>query len=840
MHRAEIRRFTLPGLLVIGQFLVNQISFGTMGDGSNLEVISSNAVVEFDRPADLPAYLLGGMPLGNGRLGAMVNGDPHTEIILLNHERIRPIQYREKEVAVSDQLDLVRKLASQGNWPEAQVAFDRMAYGTGGQRNINVFHPAARLIVESKNMDAVSEYRRHLDLEKGVSQVRFQDGGVEFERTTFVSAPHNRIVMRMEGSQPGSISCSIALARSATPECDLDYRAEANPAKVAMRGIYRSGLQFEITVHVISEGGTVAVDQTSNYGPGLLAGDVQAPRACLAVSQADSLTIQVEITVEGRSTLSDADDSEPDNTRLVSYKQLLSAHLGDYREHFRPIRIRLSGRDRIEPSSVTAERLVLDARRSGAAASPRLYELIFHTGRHLLFSSSRRGTLAPHLQGIWSGSFDPAWQARYQFDLNVQFNHWPADPTGLFECDLPLFDLLESLIPQGRRFAKDMYGFRGILFPVASDGLNVRYPTMLETPAIAGWMARHFWEHYLYTLDEAFLRNRAYPFMKEVEAFFDDYLFRGKDEVILILPSGSPENHPKNREGRLVVNSTFDLAVIQDLYNNLTAASILLGVDSSRRPIWRRILEDLPDWPIDADGALREWGESEAQDNQNHRHLGHLYALFPGDLFTPEENPELVHAAFLAMQKREAAFQTDAASFTYVWLASLYARAELGDEALRCLTTYAQGFINPDSFLPALSDLSGQGLGRTRHGFLFQMEAAPAATMAISEMLLQSHGNLLRLLPALPTDWDSGEVSGLQARGGFQVDLTWKEQHLQRAVIRSSVDGVCRFRIGRPPTGDIQVFDDSESVELRRSGSGIYSFEARKGRSYTLAGRNQP
>lgn len=839
MQRTALRRFTWPGLLAIGQFLVCQSLLEAKGDGMIPEEIPSNALVEFDRPADLSTYLLNGMPLGNGHLGAMVDGDPHSDVILLNHERIRPIRYREKELQVSEQLPLVRKLALEGKWPEAQAAFDRMTYGAGGQRKINVYHPAANLIIESEGMGTVSGYKRRLDLETGIAHTLFQAGGVSYRRTYFVSAPHDRFVMRLEGDQPGSISCSVALARPQTEDCEVRFWTVSEPAGIAMRADYGTGLQFEIAVHVLNEGGSATADSAPKRESGPETNDRQEPFVSLSVSEADSLTIQVEITVGGFSSLSGGGDTGKHDTQLVPFEQLLSAHLEDYREHFNPVRLRLADGDRIDSSDIAADRLVLDARRSGTIASPRLYELIFHMGRHLLFSSSRRGTLPPHLQGIWSGSLEPAWQARYQFDLNVQFCYWPADPTGLFECDLPLFDLLESLMPQGRRFAKDMYGFRGITFPVASDGLNIRYPTMLETPAIAGWLSRHFWEHYLYTLDEAFLRDRAYPFMKEVEAFFDDYLIRGTDGLITILPSGSPENHPGNRKGRLVVNSTFDLAVVQELYRSLIAASILLHVDSDRRSVWEGILQCLPDWPIDEDGALREWGESDAQDNQNHRHLGHLYGLFPGALFTPEDSPELVHAAVLAMKKREAVFQTDAVSFSYVWLASLYARAGLGDEALRCLTIYAKGFINPDSFLPALSDLSPQGLGRTRHGRLFQMEAATAATAAIAEMLLQSHAHLLRLLPALPKAWDSGEVSGLQARGGFQVDLLWKEHRLQRAVIRSTVDRMCRFKTGAQPIADLLLLDGKKPVEFRKSGGDIYSFEAKKGHSYTIVSTDE-
>jgi alpha-L-fucosidase 2 len=541
MHRADAQGFVLPCLLAIGQFLVFQSASGYDDDDPISRMNSSSARVEFDRPADLSSYRLNGMPLGNGSLGAMVNGDPHTEVVLLNHEQIRPIWYREKETRVSDQLPLVRKLALEERWPEAQAAFDGMAYGAGGQRKLNVYHPAANLIIESEALGAVRAYRRHLDLETGIGEVRFQAGGVSYRRSYFVSAPHNRFVLRSEGDQPGSISCRISLTRPPTEDCEVRIWTESEPTGIAMRADYGLGLQFEIKVQVINEGGSVTDERSSNDGPGLETNDLQETLASLSISQADSLTIQVEIAVNGSLPRSGGRDSGGHDSQPIPFDQLLSAHLRDYREHFKPVHLTLAEDGPLNNCMVTADRLVLDSRRQEKMPSPRLYELIFHMGRHLLFSSSRRGTLAPNLQGIWSGSYDPAWQARYQFDLNVQYNHWPADATGLRECNLPLFDLLEGLIPQGRRFARDMYGVRGIFFPVASDGLNIRYPTMLETPAIAGWLARHFWEHYLYTLDEEFLRDRAYPFMKEVEAFFDDYLFRGTDGLITILPSGVEE-----------------------------------------------------------------------------------------------------------------------------------------------------------------------------------------------------------------------------------------------------------------------------------------------------------
>ena len=351
---------------------------------------------------------------------------------------------------------------------------------------------------------------------------------------------------------------------------------------------------------------------------------------------------------------------------------------------------------------------------------------MFQAGRYQLLASSRPGTLPANLQGIWSDGIHPAWQGRYQLDMNLQMCYWPANVTGLHSCNLPLFDLLDSLVPAASAHARDRYGCRGITLPVGIDETNVRYPSSSEFQGAAGWLARHYWEHYRFTGDEAFLRTRAYPFMKECGTFFEDFVFEDADGRLAILPSSSPENEPEGRHGRLTMNSTIDLAVAKEVFSNLMEASEILGVDADRRDRWREI-RDRPAGLADrrTTWALAEWADPSAREYQAHRHLSHLYGLFPGEAFDLNDSPELVAAPSTPFTNARPPSTKTPAGWTYAWLVSLYARAGDAGAAYRNLQRYCRGFLTSDNLISTISDLSGTGLGRTRHRHLIQIEAGP-------------------------------------------------------------------------------------------------------------------
>jgi alpha-L-fucosidase 2 len=522
--------------------------------------------------------------------------------------------------------------------------------------------------------------------------------------------------------------------------------------------------------------------------------------------------------------------SERGITKEKSFKNILSRHLQDYQQKFDRVSFNLfSGLDPDDGARDAAE-LLEQARNN--EPSLKLFELIFQMGRYVLLSSSRNKGLPANLQGIWSNGYSPAWNCRWQLDMNLQMCYWLANPANLQECNIPLFDFLENMDVAAMKRSKDLYDCRGISLPVAVDGTNVRYPTNSETQCIAAWLAQHFWEHYLFTLDKEFLVNRAYPYMKKAGEFFEDFLIQKDKGIYIILPSGSPENHPKDFPGRLSMNATIDLAVAKELFNNLIQASLVLNIDEQKRSIWQKMLAMFPSLPIGEDGALREWAD-DVTGNEAHRHFSHLYPLFPGFLMDLEEDPALVNSAVKAIKKREEAFLVDACGWSYAWLVALYARAGMAEEAYRNLMIFTKGFVTSDNFLSTISDLSGFGYGRTHHKNLIQVEAGLGITVAIIEMLLQSHNNLIRILPALPNSWEKGLIKGLKARGNFEISITWEGGYTRKVLIKSNSDSVCRIKFYREFYNEIKLrSNDIEEVELRKTSNNIFIFKAKTNTEY--------
>lgn len=794
-------------------------------------VFDSNArsVLHFDMPAGVRTYRLHGMPLGNGRIGAMVSGGAGLDVILLNHDRLRPKEYHERETAVADRLPKLRELVLAGKWQDAQRFFDQMKADAGGQRRLNFYHPAADLILESALEREPSEYRRTLDLASGVGRVRFDVGDVSFERTYFVSAVDGVFVTRVAASKPGRVNVGVSLGRQPYEGCKLNGRADAEG--MTLTGRYPCGLEFVIDVRLRTEGGSINPTETAYSGPGKPSGKFAAAVLTSEVRGADALTILTTIQVTGDPLPDRPGVAQRRESHIVDFGETLARHTADHRQHMGRAALRLGPIPHASTDRTTAAELIEQARRG--EPSPRLCELVFDMGRYVLLASSRPGSEPVNLQGLWSDSFRPTWQCRYQLDMNIQMNYWLANLVGLHECNLPLFDFVDGLAPAAERFARDLYGCRGLVLPVGVDGLNVRYPSNLEFVGVTGWIAQHYWEHYQFTLDRQFLAQRAYPFMKRVAAFYEDFLFRGDDGRYLLIPSASPEIAPRGR-GRVSMNATIDVAIAKEVLTNAIAAAAILGLDEALRPRWQQMAGHLPDWAIGEDRALREWCDPSAVQNEAHRHESHLYPLFPGQAFTYEDTPKLVDAAVKAIQKREAAFRQDACGWTYAWLAALYARAGRGDDAYRNLAILLKGFLSPETMLSTISDLSGQGFGRTRHGRLVQVEAGLGATAAMAEMLVQSHAGLIRILPALPQAWPSGEVRGICARGGLTVDVEWAAHRIQQVRVTSTAPTTCRVKFCRPAACDVRVSEGRTDVPVRSLERGIFEFSVGPGRTYVL------
>jgi len=805
-----------------------------------------DAVLRYDEPVNEWEYRLLGTPLGNGRLGAMFTGGPTRDAILLNHDCLQTVNEPPPRQRADHLLPELRSLCAASRWDEAQRLLGQMVDLAGGDRHLGTHHPVGDLFLELDLPGPAEEYERTLDLRTGVGRVTFRAAGVRYRRTIFVSGPDQALVLHVAADRPASIDGELALGRAELPGCELV--CAASPDGLEMKGAYPDGLAFQVRGRIERSGGEAATAVAGYRGAGgRCEGGVSEKLVSTRICGADEVLLALAIGVDHPQLTADGLPPhlpDPD----TSFHALLE---GQERHHAAPMeRVALSLAGSSTPADAVADRLLHDAYRGRPSA--RLFELAFQMGRYTLMACSRPGSRAMNLQGIWNHLYQPPWHCRYQVDVNVQMDYWPANPAGLPDCNLPLFDLLDDLAPLGRAYARDLYGCRGILLGVATDQVDVRYRGNYAAQCCAGWLAQHYWTHYEYTLDEEFLRARAYPFMRQVGEFLEDFLVSGDDGRLHIVPGNSPENAPGNRADpatRICRDATVDVAVAREVLESLARASQVLGIDGDRRDRWRDMAGRLPDWPVDADGVLKEWCGPDDEERHAHRHLSHLYPLFPGADFTPEKTPALVAAALRSLELRRQHARGDATHFSYVCPALVYARAGEGDAAYRCLCLLLKGFYM-DNMLTSMGDWRQQGLGRRRQtgraSHILQAEAGPATAAAVAEMLLQSHGGLIRILPALPSAWPDGQVKGLCARGAMEVDIHWRGSQIEQVRILSRKGARCRVRFCRPVAGPIRAADGSgRPVAADFEESGTLAFDTEPGGQYVLrpgraCGRGRP
>ncbi len=464
----------------------------------------------------------------------------------------------------------------------------------------------------------------------------------------------------------------------------------------------------------------------------------------------------------------------------------------------------------------------LRAMREGAA-DPGLPLLYFNYGRYLLVASSVRGELPANLQGKWNEDLDPAWQSDYHHDINLQMNYWPAEPGNLVYTTEALFKHIERFVPHGRKVARDLYGCRGVCFPIATDCWGRATPEAWGWAAWIGaapWLAQHLWWHYEYGLDKEFLRMRAYPFFKEVAAFYESYLIKDDAGVLQVVPSQSPENRFKGAENApvsLCVSSTMDVQLARDALSYAIRSAQVLGVDLEKQALWQEMMAKLPPLKIGGKGQLQEWAEDFEEVEPSHRHQSHLIGLHPGDAITPEGTPALWAAARRSLELRLQAGGGHT-GWSRSWVSCLFARLGDADRAWHHLCHLITDFAT-DSLL----DLHPPRI--------FQIDGNFGGTAAVIEMLLQSYHGELHFLPALPVAWPEGKVTGLRARGGLTVGIEWREGRMTAASIEAGVAETCTI-IHAPV--HCRIVDSAErEIAFRREGHRIV-FGMNKGERYQM------
>jgi alpha-L-fucosidase 2 len=742
------------------------------------------------------------LPIGNGRLGAMVFGNTDTERLQLNEDTVwAGGPYDQSNPRGAQELDRIRQLVFQDKWSEAQALIDQAMLGApAGQL---AYQTVGDLRLTFPGGAAVAEYHRYLDLTTAITGVSYRRNGVRYRREVFASAPDQVIAVRLTADTPGSITFSATFASPQRTMTSPDATTVGlDGVSGDMEGL-KGSVKFLALARAVAEGGTVS---SSN--------------GTLQVRDADSVTLLISIGSSYRDWRDVSGDHEGIARRHLdaaagrAYDDLRGRHVADYR--------RLFGRTTLDLGRTAAADQPTDVRIAQHASTddPQFSVLLFQFGRYLLISSSRPGTQPANLQGIWNDSLSPAWDSKYTINANLPMNYWPADTTNLPECFEPVFKMIDELAVSGARTAKAQYDAGGWVTHHNTDawrGTSVvdgAFWGMWQTGG--AWLATLIWDHYAFTGDLGFLREH-YPAMKGAAQFFLDTLVEEPNLGYLVTnPSNSPElaHHP---DASVCAGPTMDNQILRDLFDGCAKAADALGVDADFREQVLAARDRLAPMKIGSRGNIQEWLYDWIEPETNHRHVSHLYGLHPSNQITKRGTPELHDAARRTLELRG----DDGTGWSLAWKINYWARLEEGDRAHELLRL----LVRTDRLAPNMFDLHPP----------FQIDGNFGATSGIAEMLLHSHAGELHVLPALPPAWPNGEVRGLRGRGGHTVDATWRSG--AATEVRIAFDRTATVNVrSRAFTGEVKVTDTGtgDAVKVERPEPDVITVSGRAGRTYRI------
>ena len=761
-------------------------------------VTRHGATLRYNTPAS--EYMCG-LPVGTGRLAAMVCGTAERERLALNHEWLWRGTHRTRDPHhAADKLQEVRDLLLAGEYVQGTLKGNEYFAPTGGARakeaptRVDPYQPAGDLILEMEH-GVATDYKRQLDLDRAVASVSYQADGVTYTREFVAHLPDDVILIRLTASAP--MTLRMSLTRTADDACFLQH--VATDQGVTLHGHFNEGIEWTVVTDLLFHDGQVSIDQNT-----------------VVITDATEVRVGCNIGTTAKSQAAHIEAARIPRHDLP-WEQVLAAHVAAYRCYSGGMTLEV---DVDQPEGTTTARM--ESLRKDPMCDPGLPLLYFQYARYLMIASTATAELPPNLQGKWNEDINPPWQCDYHHDVNLQMNYWGAEAGHLQYSTEVLFKHIERFVPHARFAARQLYGCNGVYFPIQTDVWGRSTPESFGWAVwigAASWLAQHMWWHYEFGLSARFLRKRAYPFFKEVAAFYESYLIEDEEGGLQIAPSQSPENRfaAECSHVTLCVSSTSDVQLARDALNYALRSARILGVDEDKQAIWEDLLQRLPAFKIGSRGQLLEWNEEFEEQEPGHRHISHLVGLYPGDSINPDQTPEIWNAARVSLEQRLAAGGGHT-GWSRAWTACMWARLQEPEPAW-------------DHLCHLISDFATETLLDLHPPRIFQIDGNFGGMAAVLEMLLQSYSEEIHLLPALPSAWPSGRVRGLRARGGFTVDIAWENGALTQAAIRAKRNRLCTVRHGAER---FTVRDESNAVVDQETDGHRLRFLARRGMLYAL------